>query len=214
MSGINKKIETFNIISKCLIEYDKNLRNKNVMFIIENKDKTISKEEVYFPRASYYHLTGIILYDKFGKRVNSYKFYNLIKDKRLSLEEYTIKNKDRTTDLKLQVLPQLMKLDKNANMIGEFNNNSIYLQTKKLAGNINCCMGFVKDKKSKMYVPNTALKMDIRDITINRGKIVAILKKDANEQLYNNITYINKNYKLENIIKEKEIRNFINLTLK
>ena len=130
------------------------------------------------------------------------------------MEEYTIKNKDRTTDLKLQVLPQLMKLDKIANMIGEFNNNSIYLQTKKIVGNINCCMGFVKDKKSKIYVPNTALKMDIRDITIYRGKIVAILKKDATEQLYNNLTYLNKNYKLERIIKESEIINTINLTLK
>ena len=35
-------------------------------------------------------------------------------------------------DLKLQVLPQLMKLDKMATMIGDFNNINLYLQTKKL----------------------------------------------------------------------------------
>lgn len=211
MTGLNKKKETFKTISKCLIEYDKNLRNKNVMFIVEYRDKSIKKEEVYFPRTSYYHLTGIIMYDKEGKRVNSYKFYNLLKDKRINLNEYTIKNKDKTTELKLQVLPQLMKLDRIANMIGDFENSNLFLQTKKIAGNVNCCMGFVKDSKLKIYVPNTSLKMDIRDITTNRGRIIAIFKKDKNKEFYNEITYLNKNYKLKDILEIKGIKKLIKI---
>lgn len=72
--------------------------------------------------------------------------------------------KDNTTDLKLQVLPQLMKIDRIANMIGEYDVTKIFLQTDKIAGNINACMGFVRDKRLKLYVPNTALKKDIRQI--------------------------------------------------
>ena len=66
MKGILKPLEIFNIISKCLKEFDENLNNKNVMFIIEKKDRTIEKEEVSFPKSSYYHLTGVILEDKEG----------------------------------------------------------------------------------------------------------------------------------------------------
>lgn len=40
--------EFINIISKCQKEYDKNLKNKKIIFIYENKDKTIGKEEMFF----------------------------------------------------------------------------------------------------------------------------------------------------------------------
>ena len=120
MKSISKPLEILRIISKCLKDYDENLKNKKIMFIIENKDKSITKEEVFFPKSSFYHLTGIILENKDGKKVNAYEFYDLIKNKRISLNDYIIKSKDKTTDLKLQVLPQLMRLDKMANMIGDF----------------------------------------------------------------------------------------------
>lgn len=211
MKGILKPLEIFNIISKCLKEFDENLNNKNVMFIIEKKDRTIEKEEVSFPKSSYYHLTGVILEDKEGKKVNSYEFYEMIKDKRMDLNKYIIKEKDKTTDLKLQVLPQLMRIDRMANMIGDFSNNNMFLQTEKIAGNINACMGFVKDKKLNTYIPNTALKKDIRDITDNRNKIIAIFKKEDNENLYKNITYLKQNYSIKDILKNKEINKIIDI---
>ena len=51
---------------------------------------------------------------------------NLPPRKRISLNDYIIKSKDKTTDLKLQVLPQLMRLDKMANMIGDFSNFNLF----------------------------------------------------------------------------------------
>lgn len=211
MKGIHKTLEVFNIISRCLKEYDNNLKNNKVMFIIEYKDRTIGKEEMYFPKSSYYHLTGINLYNKFGKLVNSYEFYDLIKFKRLNLQEYKIKNKDATTDLKLQVLPQLMKIDRIASMIGNFSHNNMFLQTEKIAGNVNACMGFIRDEKKKVYIPNTVLKKDIRDITEERGKIIAILKKNITDNLYKNVTYLKQNYQLSEILNNKDINRIIDI---
>ena len=114
-------------------------------------------------------------------------------------------------DLKLQVLPQLMKIDRMATMIGDFNNSNLYLQTKKIIGNVNTCMGFIKDSKSNLYIPNTTLKSDIRDITENTNKIVAILKKDANKILYDEMTYLKQNYKVADILKNEEITENIDL---
>lgn len=211
MNSLLKPLEMFNIISKCLKDYDKNLKNKKVMFIIESKDKRISKEEVFFPKSSYYHLTGVVLYDKYGKKINSYDFYDLIKSQRLNLKTHKIKSKDNTTDLKLEVLPQLMRIDKMANMIGEFANFNMFLQTEKIAGNVNACMGFVRDHELNTYVPNTVLKKDIRDITNNSNKIIAILKKDLTENLYKNITYLKHNYEVVDILKNKEINKNIDI---
>lgn len=70
-------------------------------------------------------------------------------------------------------------------------------------------MGFVKDNESNTYIPNTSLKKDIRDITNNRNKIVAIFKKDITEKLYKNITYLKQSYQITDILKNKEINKII-----
>lgn len=211
MKGLRKPLEIFNVISKCLKDYDTNLKNKKVMFIVENKKRELSKVEVYFPKSCYYHLTGINLYDKNNRRVNSYEFYDLIKSERVNLRQYKIESKDGTTDLKLQVLPQLMKIDRMASMIGNFSNCNMVLQTEKIAGNIHACMGFIKDVKLNIYIPNTVLKKDIRDITDDRGKIVAILKKEMTDDLYKNITYLKQNYQIADILKNEKINDRIDI---
>ena len=108
MKGFQKEIEIFRTISDCLKDYDKNLKNKKVMFIIEKKDKKLDKEVVFFPKSSYYHLTGIILLDNKKQKVNSYEFYDLLKKERLNMDKYSIQIRNNAADLKLKVLPQLM----------------------------------------------------------------------------------------------------------
>lgn len=209
MKGIDRQKQILSIVSKCVEEYDNNLINKKVMLILENKDKTIGKEEVYFPKSSFYHLTDTRIKEKNGRELNSYEVYDKIRDNKITLNQYIIESKDKTTDLKLQVLPQLMRIDRMANMLGDFTNYNMFLQTEKIAGSVNACMGFIKDTKLNTYVPNTALKKDIRDITNNRSKIIAILKKDITENLYRNITYLKNNYQIEDILKNKEISKII-----
>ena len=203
--------EILNTVYKCLKDYDQNLKNKKIMFVVEMKDKNLIKEEVYFPKSSYCHLTGVIILDCNGRILNSFEFYNLIKKGTITINKYKIISRNNTMDLKLQVLPQLMKIDRMATMIGDFNNSNLYLQTKKIIGNVNACMGFIKDSKSNLYIPNTTLKSDIRDITDNTNKIVAILKKDVHKILYDEMTYLKQNYKVTDILKNEEITENIDL---
>ena len=211
MKGIEKQQKILNEVYKCLKDYDENLKNKKVMFIIENKDRNIDKEEVYFPKSSYQHLTGVSLIDKKGRKLNAYEFYDLLKNGTITIDEYKFKSKDKTTDLKLEVLPQLMKIDRMANIMGDFSNYNLFLQTEKIAGNINACMGFIKDSNTNTFIPNTALKKDIRTITDNRKKIIAILKKDINEKLYKNITYLKQNYRIIDILQNDDINKIIDI---
>lgn len=201
--------EFIDIISKSQKEFEKNLKNKKLMFVYENKDKTIGEEEMFFPTTSFYHLTGVKAYDSNNQSLNSYKFYELLKLE--GIDESKIEIKDKTTYYKLQILPQLMQLDRMASMIGNFTEYSLLLQTNKLVGNVNACMGFIKSEKSNMYIPNTALKEDIRDITNDRKKIVAVLKKEINEKLYKNITYLKQNYSIASILQNKEINKKIDI---
>lgn len=196
------KKEFIDIIAKSQKEFEKNLKNKKLMFVYENKDKTMGQEEIFFPATSFYHLTGIKVYDSNNKLLNSYKFYELLQSG--GIDESKLEVKDKTTYYKLQVLPQLMRLDRMASMIGNFTGHSLLLQTNKLIGNVNACMGFVKNEQD-VYVPNTALKRDIRDIANDRKKIIAVLKKEINEKLYKNITYLKQKYQIREILQNKEI---------
>ncbi|MFR5683062.1 MAG: hypothetical protein ACLUD1_03130, partial [Clostridia bacterium] len=56
-----------------------------------------------------------------------------------------------------------------------------------------------------VYVPNTALKEDIRKVVDNKAKIIAILKKDMTNNLYANITYLKQDYEIKDILKNQEI---------
>ncbi|MFR5683831.1 MAG: PBECR4 domain-containing protein [Clostridia bacterium] len=51
-------------LSRCQKEFEKNLKNKKIMFIYENKNRSIDKEEMLFPISCFYHLTGIKAFDK------------------------------------------------------------------------------------------------------------------------------------------------------
>lgn len=75
--------------------------------------------------------------------------------------------------MKLSVLPQLMKIYRSAKMVGDYSFTKSVLYTEKLVGNITASLGFVRD--DKYYIPNTALKEDIRDITIKpHSRMLAI----------------------------------------
>lgn len=118
MKKENIQKEIIDKIAKCQKEFEAHLKNNKVMFVYENKDKTIDKEEMIFPVSCFYHLTGIRAYDKKHNLLNSYSFYELLKRNRINA--MNLEFKDRTTFYKLEILQQLMRIDRNAQMIGNF----------------------------------------------------------------------------------------------
>lgn len=199
---MNYPIEAiFKTVYDCTKEFKKNLANQKLLVIYEeNKETKLC--EIFFPASAFYHLTGLKAFDNKGNMYKAFNFYNDMLNG--SINARNLKKKDKTTDLKIEVLPQLMKLDRNAKMTGLFFSSRISLETDQLVGGEKACMGFVVNEKYECYIPNTLLKEDIRQISINRGNIIAILKKKVFDKNYRNITYIKKEYELENVFKKKE----------
>lgn len=96
-------------------------------------------------------------------------------------------------------------------MIGNFAGNGVVLHTDKLVGNINACIGFVKNKESNIYIPNTALKEDIRNITKDRKNVIMVVRKNTNEKLYSNVTYLKPSYEIYNILNTQSVKNKIDV---
>ena len=191
----------FKTIYECTKEFKKNLANKKLLVIYEENGET-KKCEIFFPASAFYHLTGLKAFDNKGNSYKAFNFYNDMLNG--SINARNLKKKDRTTDLKIEVLPQLMKLDRNAKMTGIFFSSRILLETDQLIGGEKSCMGFITNEKYECYIPNTLLKEDIRQISINRGNIVCILKKNVFDKIYKNTTYMKKEYEINNVFKKEE----------
>lgn len=63
----------------------------------------------------------------------------------------------------------------------------------KAAENVCGCIGFVKDRNTKLNVPNTLLKKDIRDVTARpTQKVYAVLSKGYTDDKYSMIVKSDK----------------------
>ena len=102
--------------------------------------------------------------------------------------------------MKLDILPRLMSIHTTARMVGEYDNSNPLLITDKLAGTVTTAMGFINIKG--VYVPNTALKKDIRDITrqATRQRIIAIFTKPRRDKKYSILTFVAKGLTIEDDI--------------
>ena len=76
---------------------------------------------------------------------------------------------------------------------------------------IRLVQGLKKD--GNYYYPATALKEDSRDLIINQERIIAIYRKEFNEHLYINNTYIAKGINIEEINLPKNILDKIDSSL-
>ena len=109
-----RKEAALKIIFKAAESYEKNLRNKNLLFLYEDRHHNIDSYEVVFEASNFLHLTGVVV-DK--THIPARVFYQRCLAKRLSISDFEIMT-DGTTELKLDVLPQLMTENLSARMIG------------------------------------------------------------------------------------------------
>ena len=70
-------------------------------------------------------------------------------------------------------------------MIGDFTDRGPKLFAEKVAGNVCGCIGFVQDRNTKLNVPNTLLKKDIRDVTAQPTyKVFTVISKHYTDDKY------------------------------
>ena len=181
---LRSKEEAIRTISNSALEYEKNLSNNTILFITSTGNKATCFEALFLPQ-NFKHLTGI------RSKLSGADFFDLAVRNRISPDDIELAN-DGTTDLKLNVLPQLMSIHTTARMVGDYDHSKSLLITDKIAGTVTAAMGFKESKG--IYLPNTALKKDVRDITTQatRRRVIAIFTKPRSDKLYKHLTYIAK----------------------
>ncbi len=158
--------------------YKENLQNTNLLIIFQ-KDNKIEYIEILFLSRNFMHLTGVRSIENNGKYKKANQFYNDCLNNKLSYKNIVIK-KDGTTKLKLDIISNLVNMDKKCKMIGIYDNSKKQLVTDILIGNIQICVGLIKEQE-RYYIVNTLLKEDIRKLTIEQYPIIGILKKKIKE---------------------------------
>lgn len=196
---VDVKREAMQILMNCASIYKQFLMNTNVLIVTQEK-QSIDYLEISFPRHAYLHLTGVEIDER---KISSNQFFNLCADRKLSLNDFKLKD-DGTTRLKLEVLPNLLKINGSAKMISTYNGERPKLYTEKLAGNIRGCLGLVKS--GNYYVPNTVLNTDIRDEGINPQRVLFIMQKGTKDKFYKDITYTAKKVLVENLVIPSNIK--------
>ncbi len=195
--GQYTKEQAIKVVVTCAEQYKQHLANKNLLFLCQDKHKRITAIEFSFDASNYLHLTGLkVKKKKHGEEqqddaVSAREFYEKCLAHRLSASDFEFA-KDGTTMLKLDVLPRLMTKNLSANMVGDYNSRNPMLVTEKLAGSTAACMGFVPTGPTGRYVPNTVLKIDIREYTSGQARVIAVYRKPMGEEKYQEITYIAK----------------------
>lgn len=201
---MNKQL-AISIIYTCAKEYDGNLKDKAFLFVWEGKGIRGYQETAFYD-SNFMHLTGVKLQ---GNSISGPKhFYTNCLNNAVSLNDFCF-SENGTTELKLRVLPSLMKLHKTAKMFCYYTGGRFKLKTDTLIGGVSGCLGFVKDTYHKQgyFVPNTALHTDIRVEGYPIYRIIAIFSKHVADEKYKSYTTLAKGFELANILADQEISN-------
>ena len=214
------KRHAIQIMTKAAELYRDNLEDQKILFLyglpsevrkqLQTEEKVLSSiqgYEVAFHRYNFLHLTGVRLNK--SEIASAIHFYEKCLDKRLTEQDFSLA-KDGSTGQKLDILESMMQIKRNVTMIGEFTDRGPKLFTEKVAGNVCGCIGFVQDKNTKLNVPNTLLKKDIRDVTAQPTyKVFAVISKHYTEDKYSVFTKLDKNIKLNECHFSEIIENLI-----
>lgn len=169
-----KKEEALKILFKSAQLYKENLVNNNLLFICMDKHKRTSSLTIQFATTGFLHLTGVKFNDR--KSMSSGEFFDKCLKRRLSLDEFELA-KDGTTEKKLQILPLLFSKNLSATIVRDFSARTPVLVTDKLVGGVKGCIGFVYERTTGFYAPNTVLNLDIRTYISNQLRIIATYRK-------------------------------------
>jgi len=197
MAVISKE-KAVGIIHNSAVSFDNNLSGNNVLFVAADNNTPACYEMLFLPQ-NFLHLTGM------RTNLNSEAFYRAALNKGLSPASIEY-DPGGASELKLEILPRIMTIHTTARMIGVYDNSRPLLVADKFAGTVTMAMGFIS--VNGLYIPNTALKIDVRDITIKatRQRIAAVFIKRRGDILYNHLTYIAKGVSIDDEIFSSILR--------
>lgn len=204
------RVKDIELIMESARLYQENLADKNLLVIYLDRltNKYVHVEFIFY-KSSFLHLTGVIYKGSTSDNQKSVQFLDKCLSNKLSLDEVAFRS-DGTTRLKLEILRDVVSIHKHATMIGDYNKNRPTLLTEKVYGNCRVCVGTVRNK-GDYYVPNTALREDIRKIVSYWNPIKAILIKSIKEKKYNLSDLAKKSNDFNQGLMTEEIAKLINV---
>lgn len=215
------KRKAIQIMTKAADLYQKNLEDQKILFLygipsqvkkqLQTEEKRISAikgYEVAFHRYNFLHLTGVKINTSLV--ASAIHFYEKCLNRRLNEDDFSF-SRDGSTGQKLEILESMMQIKRNVTMIGDFTDRGPKLYSEKAAGSICACIGFVKDWNTRLNVPNTLLKKDIRDVTASPvQKVYAVIAKGYTEEKYSVLEKVDKNLNLTGVFFLEEIERMLN----
>jgi hypothetical protein len=182
------KSEALKLIIESAEYYKINYENRKLLLVCSNNSlKKITVMECAFDRTNFMHLTGVKFSE--GHRLPAEVFYNSAIGRHLSFDAFDVAL-DGTTEMKLRVLPSILKSKSlSANMSGDYNSRKPILVTEKLAGGVRGCVGFIYDNSLNCYVPNTVLNEDIRLNIKNQQRVILAYRKNIPDLKYEERVY-------------------------
>lgn len=215
------KRKAIQIMTKAADLYQENLEDQKILFLygipsqvkkqLQTEEKRISAikgYEVAFHRYNFLHLTGVKINTSLV--ASAIHFYEKCLNRRLNEDDFSF-SRDGSTGQKLEILESMMQIKRNVTMIGDFADRGPKLYSEKAAGSICACIGFVKDWNTRLNVPNTLLKKDIRDVTASPvQKVYAVIAKGYTEEKYSVLEKVDKNLNLTGVFFLEEIERMLN----
>ena len=191
----------------CAKQYSDILDGRVLLFICLDKHKAITTFECSFMPGNFLHITGLKVQETGNGNHTStgaVDFYHKCLDHKLSPQDFEFAA-GGITALKLNVLPGIINKSLKARMIGDYNSSHPSLYTDKLAGSIQACMGFVRERRTGVFVPNTVLKEDIQERTSGYARVIAVYRRKMTEERYVEMTYAAKGLDWARVRLPKEI---------
>ncbi|MDE6273666.1 MAG: hypothetical protein K2L87_01295 [Clostridiales bacterium] len=199
------KQDAIKTVTDAAKQYKENLSGKTLLYLFATSRVDADYFEVDYSEGNFLHLTGVKT-----QGLSPDEFFNRCLVGKLGERDFSFAS-DGTTQLKLDVLLQLMTKDTSARMVGKYNGINIHLHTERLAGGIKAALGF-KRKENGRFVPNTLLKCDIRDKVEDPLRGLAVFRKDMSKNQYAERTYLAKGVDLSTYSLPDEVNYLKNIS--
>lgn len=167
--------------------YEERLRGKHFLIFYQD-NKKLKSVEVGFRDLNFLHLTGV------KTKLSAQLFYSSCIERKLSERDFEL-DKQGKIQQKLQVLPYLSELLYNSCMIGEFINSGICLKADYFVGNTKVVLSLGFKNGTRADYPVTLYREDVRKLTNPTNRVLAIFKKEYNQEKYTTCTYLAKGCK-------------------
>lgn len=190
------KKQAIKIICEAAKIYNEIFIKKDILIVYGN-DKKPNCMEINALHRNFAHLTGVDLNDK-AKDNSPKRFFEKARDHKLKEDDFEIKP---TTEKKLEVLSQTLKIYSNARMLADYEprlQNRPDLDTEIILGGERSYIGFISGNGK--YIPNTLINGSIKNDSNYQSRVLAILSKKIDKPSYNEIKYVAKGIDKDSVL--------------